>query len=129
MGWLTFLLFAVLVVLLTLLLRFGILWMGRAVGRQTRTRFEEAESILNENTIPAAWLDEVRDLHPEEGRKRLLKRLSTLTEFFQNAPVVADETSRQVLLDGLAVKRNEWSQADWEKLSGGSHPSSRSADR
>jgi len=129
MGWLTFLLFAVLVVLLTLLLRFGILWMGRAVGRQTRTRFEEAESILNRKVIPAAWLDEVRHLRPEEGRKRLLKRLSTLTEFFQNAPVVADEATRQLLLDGLTAKREEWSRADWEKLSDGSHPSSRSADR
>ncbi len=116
MGWLTILLFLLLVILLTLLLRFGLVWMGRLAGGQTRTRFEEAETILNGKALPPAWLDEVRGLAPESGRKKLLKRLHVLTEFFRNAPVVADEETRQVMLDGLAAVRDKWTKADWEKL-------------
>ena len=119
MGWLTLLLFLILVVLLTLLLRFGILWMGRLVGRQTRTRFEEAETILNSRAIPPAWLAEVRGMAPDAGRKKLLEHLRVLTEFFRTAPVVADDMTRKVLLEGLTGVRDEWAKADWEELAGG----------
>ena len=48
--------FLIFVVLLTVLVRIGAAWIGRAAGRATRRRFEQAEHIIETGRPPEAWL-------------------------------------------------------------------------
>lgn len=103
-----FLGFVVFVMVLTVLVRIGAVRMGRAAGRSTRKRFEEAEHIVETGQAPQTWLDETATLGGEAKRRKLIRRLDRLIEFFRTARVVADEATRELLLDRLRAAREQW---------------------
>ena len=103
--------FLIFVVLLTVLVRIGAAWIGRAAGRATRRRFEQAEHIIETGRPPEAWLGAAAKLGDHRRRADLLRRLDGLLEFFRTSPVVADEPTRELLLNRLRAMREQWEQA------------------
>lgn len=100
--------FLVLVLVLTVLVRAGAVWMGRLAGRVARRRFEETEYILQTGRPPGPWLVRSRKLTGRHGRADLVRRLDSLVEFFKTSPVVADEPTREILLKKLCDVRGQW---------------------
>lgn len=100
--------FLALVLVLTVLVRAGAVWMGRLAGRGTRRRFEEAEHILETRRPPGSWLVAAGELAGRRRRTDLLRRLDSLVEFFRTSPVVADEPTRVLLLKRLSDVRSRW---------------------
>ena len=94
--------FAAASLIIPLLLRAGAARMGSGLGRLTAQRFEEAEELINNNRLPAAWQEELKQIH-EDGQPACLQdRFEELRTFFRNAPVFDTGASRQVFLQEIS---------------------------
>lgn len=110
------LIFLAFVALLTLLVKGFATIMGRLAGADVRQCHEAAEYIIATGEIPRHWLDgEARHAgwlscmrRADPPHHQIIERLTGLIEHFEGSPLVADESTRQLLLSQLRATRGRW---------------------
>lgn len=118
MLWVSLGLFLVLVAVMVLTLKAGVGRLGAALGESTAVRHRAAEHILETGGIPETWRPSgrvgERPPTPDEARV-YLRRLDVLMRYFRRAPVFDTESTRAMLLDGLAETRERWLRGVWTR--------------
>jgi len=108
----------------TLLLKFSLMLMGRIVVRQVTAKHKAAEEIVNEGRVPRAWASKTRreiflkrsnSKTQDKTKKKMLKRLDNLIQYFRSSPLVKNEETRAILLDKLRQTRTSWEKEKWEE--------------
>lgn len=121
--------FAAVIALFTLGVRFGVVIVGKVLGRVVHERHHNAEYITSTGQVPEAWtrpyferidalqanaeLDAVvrerRIARLEaQAKRRSIKGIDDLLRYFSRAPVFADEHSRRVLMEELESAKETW---------------------
>lgn len=121
--------FAAVIALFTLGVRFGVVIVGKVLGRVVHERHHNAEYITSTGQVPEAWtrpyferIDELQanaelDAAVRERRiarleaqakRRSIKGIDDLLRYFARAPVFADEHSRRVLMEELESAKETW---------------------
>lgn len=121
--------FAAVIALFTLGVRFGVVIIGKVLGRVVHERHHNAEYITSTGQVPEAWtrpyferIDEVQangelDAGVRERRvarleaqakRRSIKGIDDLLRYFSRAPVFADDHSRRVLMEELESAKETW---------------------
>ena len=121
--------FAAVIALFTLGVRFGVVIVGKVLGRVVHERHHNAEYITSTGQVPEAWtrpyferIDELQanaelDAAARERRiarleaqakRRSIKGIDDLLRYFSRAPVFADEHSRRVLMEELESAKETW---------------------
>ena len=121
--------FAAVIALFTLGVRFGVVIVGKVLGRVVHERHHNAEYITSTGQVPEAWtrpyferIDELQanaelDAAVRERRiarleaqakRRSIKGIDDLLRYFSRAPVFADEHSRRVLMEELESAKETW---------------------
>ena len=118
--------FLALIIVLSLIMFYGVRYIGRLVGSRVNDIHKEAEYILNCERVPASWVREPPGNAAQQSTKqirrrkkekrRYLRRLKKLQRYFSNAPVFEDITSRQQALFELERIEEYWQQADWDEI-------------
>ncbi len=121
--------FVAVVVLFTLGIRWGVVIIGKVLGKVIDERHHHAEYITTTGQVPEAWtrpyfkqivaLQATQGLEPaarerriarleSQARRRSLKGIDDLLRYFARAPVFADDHSRRVLMEQLEAARETW---------------------
>ena len=121
--------FAAVIALFTLGVRFGVVIIGKVLGRVVHERHHNAEYITSTGQVPEAWtrpyferIDELQangelDAAVRERRiarleaqakRRSIKGIDDLLRYFSRAPVFADDHSRRVLMEELESAKETW---------------------
>ena len=121
--------FAAVIALFTLGVRFGVVIVGKVLGRVVHERHHNAEYITSTGQVPEAWTrpyferidalqaDAELDAAVRERRiarldakakRRSIKGIDDLLRYFSRAPVFADEHSRRVLMEELESAKETW---------------------
>ena len=121
--------FVAIIVLFTLGVRWGVVIIGKVLGRVVHERHQNAEYITSTGQVPDAWtrphfeqidvLQANGDLDPAvrerrvsrleaKAKRRSLKGIDDLLRYFSRAPVFADDHSRRVLMEQLESTRETW---------------------
>ena len=121
--------FAAVIALFTLGVRFGVVIIGKVLGRVVHERHHNAEYITSTGQVPEAWtrpyferIDElqangeldagVRDRRvarlEAQAKRRSIKGIDDLLRYFSRAPVFADDHSRRVLMEELESAKETW---------------------
>ena len=121
--------FAAVIALFTLGVRFGVVIIGKVLGRVVHERHHNAEYITSTGQVPDAWtrpyferIDELQangELDPAalerrvarleaQAKRRSIKGIDDLLRYFARAPVFADEHSRRVLMEELESAKETW---------------------
>ncbi|MCY4372805.1 MAG: hypothetical protein OXC31_03460 [Spirochaetaceae bacterium] len=121
--------FAAVIALFTLGVRWGVVIIGKVLGRVVHERHHNAEYITSTGQVPEAWtrpyferIDEVQangelDAGVRERRvarleaqakRRSIKGIDDLLRYFSRAPVFADDHSRRVLMEELESAKETW---------------------
>ena len=121
--------FAAVIALFTLGVRFGVVIVGKVLGRVVHERHHNAEYITSTGQVPEAWtrpyferidalqangeLDAaVRERRiarlDAQAKRRSIKGIDDLLRYFSRAPVFADEHSRRVLMEELESAKETW---------------------
>ncbi len=121
--------FAAVIALFTLGVRFGVVIIGKVLGRVVHERHHNAEYITSTGQVPEAWtrpyferIDELQangelDAGVRERRvarleaqakRRSIKGIDDLLRYFSRAPVFADDHSRRVLMEELESAKETW---------------------
>ncbi len=121
--------FAAVIALFTLGVRFGVVIVGKVLGRVVHERHHNAEYITSTGQVPEAWtrpyferidalqangeLDAaVRERRiarlEAQAKRRSIKGIDDLLRYFSRAPVFADEHSRRVLMEELESAKETW---------------------
>lgn len=90
--------FLAFVAVLTLSVKAGVFLMGRRAGAQIARRHREAEHIIESGEPPDTW----------PGSHNRIPRLDGLIAYFRQSPLVADEPTREFLLNELRAVRQTW---------------------
>ena len=127
--WLIFLSFLLFIGLFVVGLRWGVVVIGKILGRVVNDRHQNAEFIINTGQVPEQWTSEfykkIDEINKSAGtndlekRKRVssleskakrysIKRINDLLKYFSRAPVFSDDYSRKVLMDQLQAAKKEW---------------------
>ncbi len=121
--------FAAVIALFTLGVRWGVVIIGKVLGRVVHERHHNAEYITSTGQVPEAWtrpyferIDEVqangeldagvRDRRvarlEAQAKRRSIKGIDDLLRYFSRAPVFADDHSRRVLMEELESAKETW---------------------
>ncbi len=121
--------FAAVIALFTLGVRWGVVIIGKVLGRVVHERHHNAEYITSTGQVPEAWtrpyferIDGVQangelDAGVRERRvarleaqakRRSIKGIDDLLRYFSRAPVFADDHSRRVLMEELESAKETW---------------------
>ena len=130
--------FVAIIVLFTLGVRWGVVIIGKVLGRvvherhqnhQHRHQAQAFEYITSTGQVPEAWtrphfeqidvLQANGDLDPAvrerrvsrleaKAKRRSLKGIDDLLRYFSRAPVFADDHSRRVLMEQLESTKETW---------------------
>ena len=121
--------FVAVIVLFTLGVRWGVVIIGKVLGRVVDERHHNAEYITSTGQVPEAWIEpyfkQIDELEKTPGlepavcerriareeakaKRRSLKGIDDLLRYFSRAPVFADDYSRQVLLEQLESTKAAW---------------------
>lgn len=131
MIW-SFLLFAVGIAASALVVKVAADWGERHFIRTIEKTLDDAGHIVNEEKLPQAWLQPFRkriDAMQREGksesgmdrvgrraRRRCLRNLDGLIQFFQKRNVTDSEETRQLLLTSLQRQRDRVAAVAWQEL-------------
>jgi hypothetical protein len=129
---------ALLVGVVIFLMQIMIRWGTTRLTQEVETRMRAAESIVNHNRLPEAWLRRDRERiaairrsgkDQEEidrvGRKAVassLRQIDGLIKFFETSPVLDSAESRETLLSSLREKRTLWAAERWQNLVDATNP-------
>ena len=121
--------FAAVIALFTLGVRFGVVIIGKVLGRVVHERHHNAEYITSTGQVPEAWtrpyFERIDELQADaeldgavrerriarleaQAKRRSIKGIDDLLRYFSRAPVFADEHSRRVLLEELESAKETW---------------------
>lgn len=121
--------FVAFIALFVLGLRWGVVVIGKVLGRVVYDRHRNAEHIINTGQVPEQWtepyfkkIDAVRDLEQVDeaererriailerrAKRNSIKRIDDLLRYFSRAPVFADDHSRRVLMEQLEAAKAQW---------------------
>ena len=121
--------FVAVIALFTLGVRWGVVIIGKVLGRVVHERHQNAEYITSTGQVPEAWtrpyfqqIDALQangDLDPvvrerriarleAQAKRRSIKGIDDLLRYFSRAPVFADDYSRRVLMEDLESARETW---------------------
>ncbi len=121
--------FVAVIALFTLGVRWGVVIIGKVLGRVVHERHQNAEYITSTGQVPKAWtkpyFDQIdalqanEDLDPAvrerriarleaQAKRRSLKGIDDLLRYFSRAPVFADDYSRRVLMEDLESAKGTW---------------------
>lgn len=110
------------IVLLTLAVRYGAVFAGRIMGRQTSATHHAMEFILDTEKIPQEWL-EPAPREPAQAaqwqqrqKRRAIEKLKELRTYAENTPAFEDRESREYVLGELARIQEQWSQRDFTDI-------------
>jgi len=125
-----FLIFLAFIALFVLLLRGAVILMGRITGKYIGEKHKEAETIINTEKPPPAWIypleKKIAKLKEDSTRSsRILKlekkaqnicldKLNRLIKYFKTSPLVKDEETRKILLDKLLKVHQRWKEKNGE---------------
>ena len=90
--------FLLFIILFTLMVKGGSVLMGRIAGGRIAACHQEAEYIIETGRIPDHWPD----------TDEACSRLDDLIDHFRNSRLVADEPTREMLLNELDRVRGRW---------------------
>ena len=125
------LIFLAFIALFVLLLRVGVIFMGKITGKYVGEKHKAAETIINTGTPPITWIcnsiKKMAELREdptgpravkieEKARNACLKKLKGLTKYFKTSPLCQDEETRKILLDELSKVRRVWQEKDWGEI-------------
>jgi hypothetical protein len=126
------LLFAVGIAVSVLLIKVLADWGERHFVGSIEKTLNDAGHIVNEEKLPEAWLQPFRErieaIHRKGGpenkadrvghqaRRRCLRNLDSLIEFFQKRNVTDNEQTRQLLLTSLRQQRDRVASIGWQEL-------------
>lgn len=111
-----FLVLLVVVSLFLFIIKIGGSYAGRMTGTMVTDYFKAAEALIEEDTMPAAWLQRLRQMArrgsllqllpgqrswQERGEVYLLKQIHKVRTYFTKCPFVDTEESREILLSEL----------------------------
>ena len=121
--------FIAFVALFVLGLRWGVVIIGKVLGRVVYDRHRNAEYIINTGQVPEQWIgpyfkkmDEARTKDgvdeterdrriaslDRKAKRNSIKRIDDLLRYFSRAPVFADDHSRRVLMEQLESAKAQW---------------------
>jgi len=121
--------FVAVIALFTLGVRWGVVIIGKVLGRVVHERHQNAEYITSTGQVPEAWtrpyfqqIDALQangDLDPAvrerriarleaQAKRRSIKGIDDLLRYFSRAPVFADDYSRRVLMEDLESAKETW---------------------
>ena len=121
--------FAAVIALFTLGVRFGVVIIGKVLGRVVHERHHNAEYITSTGQVPEAWtrpyFERIDRLQADgeldaavrerriarleaQAKRRSIKGIDDLLRYFSRAPVFADEHSRRVLMEELESAKETW---------------------
>jgi len=100
------------------------------IARSVESRMRDTEVIVNEESIPHAWiasyharqaaliaknagLDELAKLG-QKTQSECIKKIDDLLHFYENNPIADSEESRIVLRKALQKTKAAWQNASWE---------------
>ncbi len=129
--------FLVFIVLFTLAAVHGTRMAGRVMGERINAMHQAAESILETEQIPAAWLEPMpldRRRHArwaQRQQRRAVRRLRRVRTYMERTPCIADVESREYIVTELDRIRDQWRVGAPAQLlagdAGAVHSGSRSA--
>ena len=121
--------FIAFIALFVLGLRWGVVIIGKVLGRVVYDRHRNAEHIINTGQVPEQWIgpyfkkmDEARTKDgvdeterdrriaslDRKAKRNSIKRIDDLLRYFSRAPVFADDHSRRVLMEQLESAKAQW---------------------
>ena len=121
--------FIAFIALFVLGLRWGVVIIGKVLGRVVYDRHRNAEYIINTGQVPEQWIgpyfkkmDEARTKDgvgeterdrriaslDRKAKRNSIKRIDDLLRYFSRAPVFADDHSRRVLMEQLESAKAQW---------------------
>ena len=127
--WLILISFLLFIGLFVIGLRWGVVVIGKILGRVVNDRHQNAELIINTGQVPEQWASafykkidqinkstEIKDLEKQKrvssleskAKRYSIKRINDLLKYFSRAPVFTDDYSRKVLMDQLQEAKKEW---------------------
>ncbi len=108
------------------------LWMVRRAASQIEERHRFAELIVNEGEVPLPWIENYRKraaklgLAPDTGaeieaatdlaRTSVGRELDRLVRYVESTRLVADEFTRETLIEGINERRREWEDSGWREF-------------
>ena len=125
--------FAVVLIVGTLLIRLTVIVMGERAGKFLAETHGAIEYIHATGAVPPQWLapfqhklQQLEQNDPENqtatdrivraARKTCLKNLAKLRKYIYNSSLVEDEETRQILLKKLANVHEKWTEQDWQEI-------------
>lgn len=107
-------------------------WMVQRAANQIEERHRTAELIINEGEIPLPWIENFRkraaklrrrhdatsDLEAiaDLARTSIGRELDRLVRYIETTRLVADEFTRETLIDGINERRREWEASGWREF-------------
>ena len=120
--------------LMVFLTRLMVKVMGKLGGQTFQRLHESAEFITNSGKVPPFWIEKLqerlnrlKDRNPDERRiiqaelnskKKCMRQMKKLIQFATNTSTVADEETRQILVNALTKAKREWSEMSWHEMTG-----------
>ena len=108
------------------------LWMIRRAASQIEERHRFAELIVNEGEVPLPWVEMYRkraaklrqapdtradiEAATELARSSIGRELDRLVRYVETTRLVADEFTRETLIDGINERRREWEASGWQEF-------------
>ena len=109
-------------------------WMIQRAAAQIERRHRAAELIVNDGEVPLAWIEKYRQrvgaLKLEGGTSADMeevakvaqvavgREIDRLLKYLRTTRLVADEHTREQLIDGIVDRRREWDEAGWDSVIG-----------
>ena len=124
------------VIFFVFIAKFGVSYAGKLTERMMTSRFKDANTVLNEKTVPKSWIDNIerrvfnpnslsslllrfRDVPDDKetlAKNALMLRLEKLRKYFEKCPFFEDPDSRTVMLEELKSILAEWEPKAWSEL-------------
>ena len=108
------------------------LWMVRRAASQIEERHRFAELIVNEGEVPLPWIEKYRkraaklrqapdsraeiEAATDLARSSVGRELDRLVRYVETTRLVADEFTRETLIEGINERRREWEASGWREF-------------
>ncbi len=108
------------------------LWMVRRAASQIEERHRFAELIVNEGEVPLPWIEKYRkraarlrqapdtpaaiEAATDLARSSVGRELDRLVRYVETTRLVADEFTRESLIEGINERRREWEDSGWREF-------------
>ncbi len=114
--------FLIFIVLFTLAAIQGTRMAGRVMGERINALHQAAESILETERIPDAWLEPPpadtrrRERWAQRQQRRAVRRVRKVRTYMERTPCIADVESREYVLTELDRIRDQWRTSEPQQL-------------